>query len=361
MTNDVSAPYLLGRLVYIFLCTFPYMVLILYSFRGHWRFKRSVTFLIVLAAMAFEMATVPVKLLWLTGIRNQFWDVLSSAVYVVFIFAAIKDHIGKLIFTVLVLTNLGTFIIMSAKCFEGFFLPEQAQKGYYFTYHLFIVFMLAAVLPVVYLLVFRDISPVSSDISRYIGEENGKTVGRPLRYLWLVPAIFYVIWMQHFYADKGTPLENSLDPTNTLFLFLIDAGSVLVYRIIIKSVQLYERNLALLAENHAISIQRLSYESINARLENMRRTRHDLRHHTAILKQIRQSGDLEALDGLIDMYTEQNYLDQPLQFCENETVNILFLFYSETAYKVTPNGTHSLMLSIKNSFVTTPTVNERGI
>jgi sensor histidine kinase regulating citrate/malate metabolism len=177
---------------------------------------------------------------------------------------------------------------------------------------------------------------------------------------------------------------------------------------------LYEKNLALLEENHAISIQRLSYESINNRLENMRRTRHDLRHHAALLQEIRKNGDLSALDELINMYTEQNYLDQPFLFCENETVNIVLVFYSETAYKnnisfsvkadipediffekkdlavlfgnilenaadackevegerfidlaatykSAANGAHSLSLAVKNSFITEPTRNENGV
>ena len=90
-------------------------------------------------------------------------------------------------------------------------------------------------------------------------------------------------------------------------------------------VYLYEKNTALLAENHVLSIQRLQYDSLNERLENMRRTRHDLRHHAALLKQIRESGDISQLDDLINMYTEKNLLNQPLINCENETVNVILV------------------------------------
>ena len=88
-----------------------------------------------------------------------------------------------------------------------------------------------------------------------------------------------------------------------LYLLAIDAGSVLIYRIIVRSVKLYERYITVQAENTTLSIQRLQYATLNERLETMRRTRHDIRHHTALLKQIRNSGDISALDELIEMYT----------------------------------------------------------
>ena len=399
-----------GRLLYNFLCSFPYMVLILFSFRGHWRFKKSVTYLIVFAAVAFQLSITLLRFYCLPNVKSQFWVILDSSTYIAFIFAAIKDRIGKLVFTVLVLTNIGTFVIMCAKFIESIFFPSSSLKWYNLTYHPFVVLVLAAVLPAVYLLVFKDIAGDTQSIT----PQNQKTFKHPWRYLWLIPAIFYLIWMQHYYAAGGSTLENSKDLKNIVFLFVIDAGSVLVYRIIVKSTKLYENNLSLLAENHALSIQRLQYDSLNDRLENMRRTRHDLRHHTALLKQIRLSGDLSALDELIEAYMEQNCLDQPLIFCENETVNILLAFYSEkayknnisfslkadipedifadkkdlavifgnilenatdackdvdgerfvdlvAAYKTTINASHCLTLSVKNSFVTAPALNENGV
>ena len=146
----------------------------------------------------------------------------------------------------------------------------------------------------------------------------------------------------------------------------------------------------------------------------MRRTRHDLRHHAALLKQIRESGDISQLDDLINMYTEKNLLNQPLINCENETVNVILALYSETAYNnnisfsikanipkdvfvakedlavlfgnilenaahackevtderfidlnaaynTTSSGTHSLTLIVKNNYATEPSVSEKGI
>jgi len=413
MTDSVLDPQFFEKLAYTFLSSFPYMILILFSYKGHWRFNKIRTYLIVLGAITIQLTLVSVKL-YTKSQADVFWNISASVIYIGFIFVAIKEHIGKLIFTVIVLTNLGDFNITCAKCLEGLIFPEQALKGYCYTYLLFIVLLHLVMLPVTYLLVFKGISPPSSGYPADIISENGKKVRHPWRYLWLIPGVFYLFWIYESYGDTRGYLEKKLDPQNTIYLLVIDLGSILIYRTIVQTSELYEKNLSLLAENHAISIHQLSYDSINARLENMRRTRHDLRHHVALLKQIRKSGDIAALDELINTYTEQNFLDQPLLFCENETVNIILAFYSETsyknnisfsvkadipeeifidkkdlaviygnilenaadackeingerfidiatAYKTTAQGTNCLTLSVKNSFVTETTRSENGL
>ena len=330
MANNAGSYYIYGRLLYTFLCTFPYMALVLFTFRGHWRFKKPVAIVIMLAIVAFQMSTLPVRLYLSEYIPYQFFDILTSVIYIAFIFVEIKAHIGKLIFTVLVLTNLGNFVVTSAKCLENIFFPVQAAMEFFFTYHLFIALVLIAVIPVIYLLVFKNISsPDESQSETYA--ENSIATGYLWRYMWLVPGVFYLIGTLLFYTAGDFNLKSMTGPVQTLYLLAIAAGSVMIYRIIIQTVDLYDKNAALREENHTLSIQRLRYESLNERLENMRRTRHDIRHHVALLKQIRDSGDISALDDMISMYTKQNMLDQPLIYCENETVNIVLALYSETA------------------------------
>ena len=414
MTSDFNLAEDAGHLLYTFLCTFPYIILILFSFKGHWRFKKSITFLISALEIIMQMSIFMIRKYLLNGSNGPFWAIFSNVLDVIFIYVAIKDHPGKLAFALIMISNLGTFIIMLAKCLEGFFFPEQSNEWYNFTYHPFIVLVLIVVLPVIYRLVFRDFVSTPSAYEPYTFTGDGKKVWNAWRYLWLVPVLFYLMWMQFYYGGGKTTLENAKDPMNVLYLFFIDAGSVLVYRIIINATNLYERHLSLLAENHANSIQRLSYESLNIRLENLRKTRHDLRHHVAFLKQIRNSGDISALDELINEYTETNNLDQPIFFCENETINIVLAYYSEIAYennipfsvkadipeetfvekkdlsvifgnilenatdackevegerfidlvatyKTAPDGKHSFMLSVKNNYATEPVRNEDDV
>lgn len=412
MTGSAADFQVWETVLHAFLNSFPYMVLALYAYRRHWRFKKGVTLTLLFIAVAAQMVIVPLVLLSGNS-DNPIFRILISAIHIAFFFTAVKANIGKLIFSVLVLTNLGTLVVVCARCLEGIFFPDLIIYKYHYTYQLLTILMLAAIIPAMYIFVFKDIDSPDSD-TQSGSLTNSNASNYMWNYLWLIPAVFYLIWLHYsFYGDRSS-IENYMEPANALYLLAIDAGSILIYRTIIQMVKMYEANTALLDENHVLSIQRLQYDSLNERLENMRRTRHDLRHYAALLKQIRDSGDITALDDLINTYTEQNLLDQQLVYCENETVNVIIALYSESAYKnnilfsvkadipkdifvdkkdlavlfgnilenatdackevaeerfinltatyaSTAGGSHSLSLIIKNNYKTEPSENESGI
>ena len=339
MTGSAADFQVWETVLHAFLNSFPYMVLALYAYRRHWRFNKGITLTLLFGAVAAQMVIVPLVLLSDKS-DSPVFHIVISAIHIAFFFTAVKVNLGKLIFSVLVLTNLGTLVVVCARCLEGIFFPELIANKYHFTYQLFTILMQAAIIPAIYLFVFKDIDTPSSDAQERSGQ-NANASSYMWRYLWLVPAVFYLIWVNYSVSGERSVIENYMDPANALYLLAIDAGSILIYRTIIQMVKMYEKNTNLLAENHVLSIQRLQYDSLNERLENMRRTRHDLRHHAALLKQIRNSGDVSALDDLINTYTEENLLDQQLVFCENETVNVILALYSETAYK------NNICLSVK--------------
>ena len=113
--------------------------------------------------------------------------------------------------------------------------------------------------------------------------------------MWLIPAVFYLIWSQHFYTTGKSALENALDPFSTGYLLLIDMGSVLIYRTVVQLSALYDKNARLQADNHELELQKMQYDIIEQRMEDMRRTRHDLRHHIVLLNQVKQTGDFSLL------------------------------------------------------------------
>ncbi len=393
-----------------FINSFPYFALAIYSFRGHWRFSKKVTLTVFTIAMIVQLILVPINL-YSKLADNPLFDIFIAVVHVAFFFIVIKDHIGKIIFACLVITNLGTLVLICSKCLEGIFFPELAMLKYHYSYLLLTALMVIIMVPIMYFFILKDMSEPAVDPSeRYSDKQVSSYMWH---YLWLIPAVFFLIWVYLSFSGESR-LENRMDPIRTLILLLIDAGSILIYRIIINMVKLYEKNTALLAENHDLSIQRLQYDSLNERLENMRRTRHDLRHHTTLLKQIRDNKDFDALDDLINEYTEKNLLNQPLICCENETVNVILALYSETAhnnnislsikanipkeifvdqkdlsvlfgnilenatdackevegerfinlnaaYSETANGNESLTLIVKNNYSTEPSVSESGI
>ena len=50
---------------------------------------------------------------------------LSTALYAAFYFLAVKKHFGKTLFTLLMISNLANFAVISAKCIEGLFVSRH--------------------------------------------------------------------------------------------------------------------------------------------------------------------------------------------------------------------------------------------
>ena len=313
--------------LFAFLNAFPYMVLVLHAFRPHWRFGRGVTLALLLLITLVQMGGTLLRL-FTSVAQNPIFDLLLSLLYVAFIPLIIRDHLGKLVFTVLVMMDLGNLVVVLGKCVEGQLFPALALLRYHVTYSLTMIPVELILLPVIYLTILRGICAGDGKEERSEGERY------MWRYLWLVPAVFYLIWMQHFYASGRSALENALDPVSTVYLLLIDAGSVLIYRVIIQLERTLGKNRRLMAENHALTLQSVQYDNLRKRMEETRRARHDLRHHVMLLRSIRSSGDFSALDELLEGYPDLESLERPLLYCENEIVNaILAHFWDQAAEK----------------------------
>ena len=316
-------PYTIWEAVlYSFLNAFPYTIPVLCAFRSRWRFGRSGTFLLIALITALVTAATTFRLFSSTG-HSPLYEVGFALLYVAFIFLTIRDHIGKLAFTVLLIMNLGNLIVVVSKCIEGLLFPALALLRYHYSYSLIMLVVEIILLPLIYRIIFRGISTDADgddEATRYMW-----------RYLWLIPAVFYLIWMQHFYASGRIALENALDPISTGYLVLIDAGSVLIYRLIIRLDLTQKRNQRLMSENHALSLQSVQYDNLRQRIDETRQARHDLRHHIMLLRNIRDSRDYAALDKLINSYPDLETLDRPLLYCPNEMVNAILSHFAAQA------------------------------
>ena len=316
--------------LFSFLNSFPYTVLALFALRSRWRFGKGVTLALLTLVTLIQMTLITTQLC-APFVSNTLYDTLLPLLYIIFIFLVFKDHIGKLTFTVLILMNLGNLVNVLSKCIEGQLFPAQAMLRYHYTLPLMMLPVELIILPIVYVVVFRGISSEQTD------DEEDASTRYMWRFLWLIPAVFYLIWMQHFYASGRSALENALDPVGTGYLLLIDAGSLLIYRLIIRLVRTLRNNQLLMAENHALSLQSVQYENLRKRIDETRQARHDLRHHVMLLKSIRDNRDFTALDKLLSGYPDLDTLDRPLLYCQNEMVNAILAHFGDQA---TERGIH---------------------
>ena len=183
--------------------------------------------------------------------------------------------------------------------------------------------------------IFHDFSSIDTPEARDI---------QIWKYLWLVPATFYVVWMYMFYSGQGSAVQKLVHPYYMLTILAIDLGSLIIYRVIILSVREQAENLELRTENFHLQMMSLRYQNIEQNIQQTRRLRHDLRHILAAISTMAEASDWEHLRRYIREIQNNTELATPLKFCENNAVNAVLSYYAPQMTR--EDITYSIQLSL---------------
>ena len=242
--------------VYSLLNFLPFMALALYHFRSRLRFSVKITVCIIVVISFIQMGLG----LWadfFSGGKAALASAVSTAVYVVFYFIAVKVNFGKALFTLLMISNTANFVVAASKCIEGKIFPELAVQSYRWSFSLIMLVVLA----VVWIPLFIYTKKV------YTPAVEKEPTGIEWRYLWLIPATFYLIWYYMLYNNNGkSSLETALDTGNTVFLLFINVGAGIVYYVIAMLINEQEKNIRLSDNNHRLAMQNLQYENLQEKI-----------------------------------------------------------------------------------------------
>lgn len=307
--------------VFSLLNLLPLMVLALYPFRNSLRFSKKVTVCLIVLVTAIQLvlgtlaATLP-------NSKAGIISAASTVLYAAFYFLAIKKHIGKTLFALLMISNLANLTTVSAKCLEGFFFPALAVQSYRWSFSL----MLFAVESVLAVPVFLYIKKV------FTPAVEREPSGFEWKYLWLIPATFYVVWYCAFYSVVSrTALEIALRPKNTLFILLINIGAFLIYYVVARLISEQGKTLELTERNHQLTMQAVQYENLQEKITEARRAKHDVRHHIAVMREYLGRNDYAALDEYLNQYGRSLPDDSLIQFCQNTIANTVLLYFAQQA------------------------------
>lgn len=114
--------------VYSLLNFLPFMALALYPFRSRLRFSVKITVCIIVVISFIQMG-LGLWAAFFSGGNAALASVVSTAVYVVFYFIAVKVNFGKALFTLLMISNMANFVVAASKCIEGkIFLSLQYSR-----------------------------------------------------------------------------------------------------------------------------------------------------------------------------------------------------------------------------------------
>lgn len=307
--------------IYSLLNFLPFLALALYPFRHCMRFSKAVTGLfigllsIIQMLLGFWAAFVPDS-------RAGIISAVSTALYFLFYFAAVKKHFGKTLFTLLMLSNLANLAVISAKCLEGQFFPDLALQSYRWSFSL----MLFAVEIIIAVPLFTYMRAV------YTPAVEKEPSGFEWRYLWLIPATFYLMWYYCLYGSNSlSGLEIALRPGNTAFLICVNIGAALVYYVVTRLILEQNRITELQSKNYRLSMQTVQYENLREKIADAARARHDIRHHAATMQEYLTSQNYSALRDYLNKYCKELSSGAPMQYCANGAVNAIITYFAEQA------------------------------
>lgn len=307
--------------VYSLLNFLPFLALALYPFRGSLRFSKRVTAILIALLTVIQLGLGA----WVAfGPRDNAAAVsaVSTVLYAVFYFLAVKKHFGKTFFTLLMISNIANLAVISSKCLEGMLFPELAGQSYRWSFSL-MLFISEAILAVPLYFYMKSV---------YTPAVEKEPSGFEWRYLWLIPATFYVMWYYAFYGNASrSSLEIALRPKNTLFLFVVNIGAILIYYIVTRLILEQNKTLTLTERNHQLTMQALQYGNLQEKITEARRAKHDVRHHITLMREYLNAGDYEALKRYLDSYGRSLPDDSLVHFCDNAAAEAVLLYFAQQA------------------------------
>ena len=301
----------------------PFMGLALYPFQNRLRFSKKVTAGMILVLTLLQLFLGNLAAFGKEG-NGAFLSALSSLIYAIFYLTAVKMPVGKTLFTLLMISNLANFLVVSSKCIEGQIFPELARQSYRWSYSL--IFFLVQL--VFWLPLFIYIKQI------YTPAVEKEPSGREWSYLWLIPGTFYLIWYDTIYANENlSSLEIALRPKNAICLFFINAGACLIYYIVSELVLEQRKTLELQQKNYQLSMQAFQYDNLQNKITEERRARHDVRHHVLLMQTYLQEKNYEALEEYLQHYQREIPGGELISYCENAAVNAVLLYFAQEAQR----------------------------
>lgn len=302
--------------VYVLADFIPMMLLAVIPFQLFMRHKKYVT---VISFAVMYCVVVACRILALNNLSFATYStVILILVYLILYRINFIAKFTKLLFVLLTLLNYGSFVGILHTYTANRFLADFARDQYSLASSGILFFYVAISYPFMLYMMVKKIRPLMS-------VENDNKIWS---FLWLVPATSCLSYYYSLFANGGI-LKFSENFRNVLFAVVLNVGSLFVTYIVTNLVKESNDSMLLKTENYKLNLQNLQYENLRERMEETRRTRHDLRQIITVIQACLRDNDTERLKKYIAQYTATLPADTPITYCENYEVNALILYYAD--------------------------------
>ena len=309
----------LELLTYAIINYLPYTLLALHPVKNRlkWTKKTIVVFLCFFTVLEY------VRIAFISHGLHYVSVILSINIILQFIFYAYvsNQHIGRSAFIFLALYTISSSLSCLAKYCEFSLFPLRAVEKYTWSHTLCILALQIIILV-----------PISIYIIKYTYLVFKNDNNSHWRFLWVVPSVFYVLWYFCVFLNTEAPVPEQLfSGTPVIIQITVLIGALVSYYTIICLVREHMTNYDLIKQNSEQNLQLAHYSNIQEKIEEIRRVRHDIRHHANLIYSYAQDNNTDAIKEYISTYKKLHLDDVVITFCDNYTANILFQHFHSQA------------------------------
>ena len=238
-----------------------------------------------------------------------------------FAFLLIRDSFPKLMFTWLLFLAWQFFVLGNANFIESRFFYEFSVR------HPYMVYNIARI--IVYLITFPFLSHFFSHTIADALKIDNKAMWRNL---WKIP-LFSTLFGMLYCTVTEVYAFASWQFLVSRYLMLLGACyvSYVAFEVLEVSHARTQLEEALKYADRSLQVQKKQFDALASHRDEMRRARHDLRQHLAVVQSYIDREDKEGLADYIDLYRNQLPPDTRERYCVNDAVNAIVCYYASLA------------------------------
>ncbi len=285
-----------------------YIPLVFFPFRKRIRYSPVLSCLaMTLIALGFIVMGYGL----VNGMPTWLVPVVSVAAAIGVMYWGLDTHPGKYMTVLLMEYSNASFIAVAAKNLELFIFPERIRTLYGWTHSVLILAGVVLLYLFDYLVVWKILDPIVSDPAS----------SSAWNYIWITPLSFYLVWFIYTYSSESYLYGIPENPIILIMLICFEFGSIATYFILLQLLH-YESEKSRLEYQEVLS--QAQYRSLSDRIDEARKSRHDIRHHFLMLETMerkticRESGSIsvnsqKSRQGM--MYWCTASILPPMHFC----------------------------------------------
>lgn len=262
-------------------------------------------------AQGYDMA-----MRWTTIMRYGF-----MLINLILSFTLIKDSFSKLMFTYLLLFSWSFFVYGNANYIESKFFWTFSDEHPYLIYNICRIIIYLITCP----FMLRFFNHTVSEAMQIQDSDLWRN-------LWKIPLFSTLFGMLYCFNDDIYAYATwEFLISRYLMLFgtcYVSYVALKVLKISKKRTQLEE---ALKYADQSIEAQKKQFDTLAQHMDEMRKARHDVRQHLAVVRSYIDKDDKEGLKAYIDMYRRELPPDIMELYSRNDVINAITCYYSSIA------------------------------